>query len=199
MQRWVVTGPVGAGKSLLVAELAARGAATVSGDTVGHALLAEPQVQAAIIQEFGSEFSTAAGIDREGLGRLVFSDQAALARLDAIMLPRLARRFRQELDRLELTGEWRLAVLEAAVYFLLPSPGTYDLVIAVVADAKLRENRLVNQAGFSRDKARRRIAAQGHWAEFWPRADVVLQNEGSPAALAAAAEELLATYLGGTS
>lgn len=199
MRRWVVTGPAGAGKSLLVAELAARGAATVSGDATGHALLAEPEVRAAIIREFGPGVDSPDGIDRARLGHLVFADPAALQRLDAIMLPRLADRFRRQLDQLASSGQWRLAVLEAAVYFLLPSPGRYDLVIAVLAGAELREERLVTLNGLSREAARRRIAAQRDWDDFWSRADVVLHNEGSPAALAAAADALLATHLGGMS
>ncbi len=198
MQRWIVTGPTGAGKSLFVRELAARGAATISGDAIGHDLLGAPNVVAAIAREFGPAVCPGGRVDRAALGRVVFGAAAALRRLDAIMLPLLAQRFQQRFDDLAAEGRWRLAVLEAAVYFLLPSPGPVDLVIAVVADIAVREQRLVTTGGITPLAARQRIEAQRDWDRFWSRADVVIENEGSTDELAAAAEALLVTHLGGT-
>lgn len=195
MQRWVVTGPAGAGKSLATRFLAERGAVVVNGDAVGHALLGEPEVIAALRAEFGPGVLRDGVVDRGLLGGLVFGSRADLARLDAIMLPRLAVRMRAALDAVAAGGGARLAVLEAAVYFLMPPPGPVDLTIAVLASPATRLRRLLDAGRWSADEARRRIAAQAHLEPLWARADVQITNDGAPADLAAALTRLLAERL----
>ena len=197
MQCWVVSGPAGAGKSLLTDYLVARGAGRIDGDAVGHDLLRQPEVAVEIVQEFGPGVLVDGQVDRPRLGRIVFDDLPALERLNAIMLPRLAVRFQGRFAHLAATEKYRLAVLEAAVYFLLPSLEPVDLTIAVVAGAALREERLVGDGRLTRKEARRRIAAQKDWDGFWPHADVVLVNDGSRSELERAAARLLTQHLGG--
>jgi len=193
----VVTGPIGAGKSLLTRRFAARGAVLIEGDALGHQVLGEPEVVAEIGRVFGPEVAPAGTVDRAGLGRLVFTDPDALARLNAITHPRLAARIRESFLAVEQAGQADLAVLEAAVFFLLPSVGPIDLTIAIVAGEAQRRARLVSAGRLSAAEADLRIAAQRSWHRFWQRADVLLANDGSVADLHLAAERLLAAYRGG--
>lgn len=194
MRRWVVTGPTGAGKSLATRHLASRGAVVVDGDTVGHALLGEPAVAAAIRREFGAGLMRSGAVDRAALGALVFAHPAALARLDAITLPLLSARMHAALDH-AAAGAARLAVLEAAVYFLMPPPGPVDLTVSVVASPEVRLRRLLAGGGADEARARRRIAAQARLEPLWARADVLIENEDTPEALVAALDRLLAERL----
>ncbi len=192
MRRWVVTGPTGAGKTLLTRALVERGAVAVFADGLGHALLDEEEVRGEIRSVFGESVFAGGKVERGSLGRVVFADRRALARLEAIVHPRLADRIGAELDEQAATGRYSLAVLEAAVYFLLPSIGRIDLVICVTATEDVRRERLV-EAGLSPAAAAARIAAQVHLDRDWPKADRRIRNEGDdPGALDAAADELLA-------
>lgn len=189
MIRWVVTGPAGAGKSRFTAALAATGAQILDGDRLGHEILARSEILAAVAREFGPRTVADGAVDRAELGRLVFADPEALARLNRLTHADLAALMDERLDALAETG-CTLAVLEAAVYFLLPTPPRADLVVAVVASAATRARRLV-EAGLATDDAARRVAAQAVMEDDWPRADVVVVNEGSPAELTAAARRVL--------
>ena len=195
MKRWVVTGPIGSGKSVVTAVLAGHGAAVLDGDRLGHEILARPEIAARIAARFGADTVRDGVVDRRRLGELVFAAPEALAALDAITAEPLARLFAARLDDLERAGDHALAVLEAAVYFQLPTPPPVDLVVAVVAAADVRERRLVAQRSLTPEAARRRIAAQARWEPLWRRADVIINNDGTPAELGRAADELVRRHL----
>lgn len=178
---WVVTGPAGAGKSAFTAVLAQLGAAIVDGDRLGHELLERPEIQAEITRRIGAGFIADGVVDRTALGARVFADPAALADLNGITHGPLGALAQERLASLAAAGQHELAVFEAAVYFLLPTPPPADLVIAVVADPEIRARRLVERSGGRLDPvaAQSRVAAQKDLEAHWPRADVVIVNDGT--------------------
>lgn len=190
MRRWVVTGPMGAGKSLATATLAQLGAAVVDGDKLGHEVLVRPEVVERIREAFGPEVAPDGQVDRSILGPLVFADPGQMARLNAITHGPIAELASQRLAELAAAREHELAVLDAAMYFLFPAPPAADLIIAVVADEEERIERLVRQRGLDPDSARQRVAAQRNLAPFWSRADILLENSGSAADLQQAVTDL---------
>lgn len=190
MIRWAVTGPTASGKSRLTALLAERGAAVVNGDALGHEVLARPEVAAAIAEEFGSEYVAGGIVDRGRLGRLVFADPVSLDRLNHLTHGPLSELAAVRLDALEKSGEHVLAVFEAAVYFLLPSPPPVDLVVVVNASPAIRQKRLAEKPGIDDLAATERVAAQAAMEPLWRRGDVVFDNDGDEAALARFAEQL---------
>ena len=190
MMRWVVTGPVGAGKSLFTSELARLGAGVVDGDQLGHEILERTDIISAIGAEFGLKYTTDGVVDRAALGRLVFGEPEKLAALDALTHGPLSELASQRLDALERRGGPPLAVLDAAVYFRLPSPPRADLVIVVEAPPEQRVERLALRAGLSPAAAEARVAAQAHLVADWRRADVTVDNAGEPSELVAEAHRL---------
>lgn len=195
MQCWVVTGPTGSGKSLLTALLAEGGAAIVDADRLGHEILTVPAIRDEIAATFGSQHLVDGVVDRASLGRLVFGDDRELARLNAITHPPLAAAIRRRLEELQATGTVRLAVVEAAVYFLLPPVGRVDLIVAVLADEARRIDRLIHQQGLTRVDAERRVRGQSGLAALWARADIIVRNDSTRHQLAQQAQRLLAEHL----
>lgn len=193
MRRWTVTGPTGAGKSAVTALLAARGAAVLDGDRLGHEVLAQAAVVAAVAERFGTDCAPGGVVDRALLGRRVFGDPGELAALDAITHPPLCRLMECRLQELEAQGR-ALAVLEAAVYFRLPAPPRMDLVVAVVASAESRAARLAARTGLDRATAQARVDALAPLDRDWARADLVIRNDGEQAELAAAVDALWAAH-----
>jgi dephospho-CoA kinase len=195
--RWVVTGPAGAGKSLVVSLLADRGARVVDADAEGHAVLREPAVAAEIAAAFGADCVAGGEVRRDVLGPRVFGDREALDRLNRITHGRLSARLAARLDALEAEAdEPGLAVVEAAVYFLLPPFGPVDLVIAVDAPPAQRLARLV-RAGLDEAAARARIDVQAGMMPAFAGADVVLANMSGVDDLRRAVADMHRTYVRG--
>ena len=135
---------------------------------------------AAIAAEFGDSVLAADGsLDRARLGRIVFGDDSARARLNAIVHPRVAAR----------TAELMAAAPSDSVVVhdvpLLTENGlapNYDLVLVVEAPLPARLARLADR-GLSADQARSRIAAQASDEQRRAIADVVITNDGDLAQL----------------
>ncbi len=198
MKTVAVTGPVCGGKSTLSGLLAARGAALVDADRLGHQVLEEPEITAGLVAAFGREILAAGKIDRGVLGARVFADPRELARLEAIVHPPLAARIDDRLEALEKAGTHELAVVEAAVYFLLPIRRRADLVVTVTAPPDVRARRLRDRNGLDEAAVDARIAAQAPLEADWKRADLVIVNDRGPEVLAQAADAVLARLgLGG--
>lgn len=195
MIRWVVTGPMGSGKSTVSGLLADRGAVVVDGDKLGHEILADPEVVAAIVARFGSETAPGGLVDRSILGPLVFSDPENLEALNGLTHGRISALAALRLNELALEGNHELAVLEAAVYFLFPAPPPVDLVISVIAESAVRTARLVAGRGLLPAQVQARLAAQAGLDELWYRADVIVDNSGSLEQLRARIDRLLEEHL----
>ena len=84
-----ITGPIGCGKSTVAGWLAELGAVVIDADIVAREVTAAgTPAAAAIAAAFGSWIVRADGsVDRAALGRIVFADPDALARLEAIVHP----------------------------------------------------------------------------------------------------------------
>ncbi len=84
-----LTGGVASGKSTVSAMLEELGAVIIDADVLAREVVAKgtPGLEA-VVEEFGEELLGADGeLDRPAMGRLVFSDEQARKRLEAIVHP----------------------------------------------------------------------------------------------------------------
>jgi dephospho-CoA kinase len=178
-----LTGGIGSGKSTVAALLAARGAQVVDADAIAREVV-EPGTPglAAVVAEFGPGVLTADGaLDRPALAALVFGDQAARARLDAVVHP-LVRARAAEL--VAAAPSDAVVVQDVPLLVETGQAGSYDLVLVVETEPGTRVARL-ERRGLTADDARARIAAQATDEQRRAVADVVLDNSGTPEQLAA--------------
>ena len=178
-----LTGGIGSGKSTVSALLAERGAVVVDADRLAREVV-EPGTPglAAVVAAFGDSVLTQDGaLDRPALAAVVFTDPAARARLDGIVHPLVRAR------AVELIGalpDDAVVVQDIPLLVETGQASAFDLVLVVEADPEARVARLV-QRGLSEDDARARISAQASDEQRRAVADVVLDNSGTPAELAA--------------
>ena len=142
---------------------------------------------AALKEMFGAKIiGPDGGIDRKALGALVFADDAARARVNALLHPMV----REVIERwFKRPG----CAVRAAVIPLLFEAGwqdDWDMVICVVAGEEARIRRLTRGRGLTRADALRRIAAQMPEAEKAARSNIVISNKSDAKALAKSAEDV---------
>ncbi len=186
-----LTGGIGSGKSTVAALLAARGAVVVDADRIAREVL-DPGTPglAAVVGAFGPGVLTADGaLDRGALASVVFSDPEARARLDGIVHPLVRARAQEVVAQAPPDA---VVVQDVPLLVETGQAGQYDVVVVVEADLETRVARLLLR-GLGEDDARARIAAQATDEQRRAVADVVLDNSGSPDALAEQVERLWAT------
>jgi dephospho-CoA kinase len=188
-----LTGGIGSGKSSVAAAFAARGVEVADADEAVHALSkpGEPGYEA-IVREFGPRAVGAGGaLDRGWLRVQAFSDPAFRQRLEGILHPLV----RLAMQRAIVTwkGPWGLLV----VPLLLERGGARELVDRVIVvdcpeDEQVR--RVVLRSGLRPDEVRAIMATQIPRRDRLAAADDVIDNGGSPDAIAAQVEALDRRY-----
>jgi dephospho-CoA kinase len=192
-----LTGPIGCGKSTVAGWLEELGGVVVDADRIAREVTApgEPALDA-VIEAFGEEFMAADGsLDRAALGRVVFSDPAALATLEAIVHPAVRPRIENAVRAAADAGA-PLVVIEAIKLVEAGHAARCDEVWLVTCDAATQRERLVGR-GTNEADAATRIAAQGDIIErLRPAAGRVIDTSGDRATvrarIRAIANEILA-------
>lgn len=174
-----LTGPSGAGKGVVSELLASHGLSVINADEIYHCLLLPPSpCLDEIVGRFGQEVLSPDGtLDREALGKVVFSDPAALADLNSISHRYVMETIFFEIERLR-RKDCPAVVLDAPQLFEAGADRLCTVVISVLADKELRLERIVARDGIDRERAMRRIAAQRSDEFFRVHSDYVIENNG---------------------
>ncbi len=175
-----LTGGIGAGKSLVSEMLAAKGAAVVNADLVGHRSYRKGMpAYERLIAEFGGDILDGEGeIDRGKLGQRVFADPRERERLNDIVWPAMAELMEQDLRDLRARGQ-PVAVLEAAVLIEAGWGYLADETWVVIASPQVAHQRLVETKEMPPEQAEARIRAQLTNEERKWYAGAVIENNGS--------------------
>jgi dephospho-CoA kinase len=189
-----LTGGIGAGKSAVAGLLARHGAVVVDADAIAREVV-EPGGRGlqAVLAEFGPGVRGADGrLDRARLASIVFADQAARRRLNAIVHPLVAER---TAELLAATPPDAVVVLDVPLLVENGLAGQYDLVVVVEAPEAARLARLAAR-GVPADEARARMAAQASDADRRAVADVLISNAGTLDDLAAVVDAVWRDRIG---
>ncbi len=185
-----LTGGVASGKSTVSAILAELGAVVIDADALAREVVARgtPGLDA-VVAEFGPDVLTPEGdLDRPAMGRLVFGDDAARRRLEAIIHPLVIERMAE----IEATaGEDDVVVHDIPLLAEGGRADTFDAVVVVDAPRDLQVERMLGDRGWTREDAESRIAAQATREERRAIATHVIDNNGTLEELRARVEAVL--------
>ena len=184
-----LTGSIGMGKSTVAAMFAGAGVPVFDADAEVRALQGPdgallPAIEAAFPGGTGP-----GGVLREVLGARVFGDPAALARLEAIVHPAVARR---RADFLAAHGAAPVVVVDIPLLFEKGGDAAVDAVLVVSAPAEVQRARVLARAGMTAEKFASILALQMPDAEKRARADHVIDTGTSLAETERAVRALIA-------
>ena len=190
-----LTGGIGSGKSTVADLFAAHGVPLVDTDLIAHRITApHGMAMSRIAAEFGAVFVAADGsLDRARMRELVFSDDSARQRLEAITHPLI--RAETEREEREAQGPYVIVVVP-----LLVESGSWksrvNRVLTVDCSIEAQISRVMSRNGFSRKQVLAIIARQATREARLAAADDVIDNDNAPLdALKAQVDAQHQTYL----
>ena len=181
MLRVGLTGGIGSGKSTVSERLAALGAVILDADKAARAVV-EPGTPglAQIAEAFGpSVLAPDGSLDRAKLAEIVFADESALAKLNAITHPLIRDHIQAAEEAAIQAGPDDLVLVhDIALLAEWGRAKEFDLVIVVDVPTEVQVERLTQQRGMPEDQARARIAAQATRDQRRAIADIIIDNSG---------------------
>lgn len=210
----VITGSIGSGKSAVCELLRDRGFEIIDADKISHDALDRCAAQVAEIfgaqyvvqkgvkaKNLGShaEFSVSSGeeissapcvsVDRKKLGELVFKDPVELAKLEALLHPKITAEILSQARDLEAKG--RLYFVDIPLFFEGKRYEFFDKVAVVYAPKDTLVSRVMKRNGLDHAATKHRVELQIDIEQKRAMADFVIDNGGDLAALEAAVERFL--------
>jgi dephospho-CoA kinase len=175
-----LTGGIGSGKSAVAEVFAERGATVIDADVLAREVVAPGsdglrEIAALWPRAVGAD----GGLDRPALAAIVFADQTARARLNAITHPRV-RALAAQTERDAPDG---LVVHVVPLLFEGEFWRTCDKTVLVIAPPETRIARVIARDAAEREAVERRMAAQIDPELARTRADYVVENDGDLQAL----------------
>lgn len=166
------------GKSAAAELLRARGVPVVDTDDLARQIVEPGQPALGEIQKtFGNEIIGADGrLDRDRLAGVVFADAAARARLEAIVHPRIAQLWHDQVQAWRKEGR-PLGVVVIPLLFETGVEDEFDSVVCVACSAETQQKRLLSRDWTTGEIARRN-AAQLPVDQKIARSHYVVWNEG---------------------
>ena len=186
-----ITGPTGAGKSLLCGKLSEK-FSVIDADEVYHSLLCPPSdCLDALRRSFGDGvFLSDGSLDRTALSSIVFSDEEKLSLLNRTVLDFVLKNIRAMLAELKASGT-ECVLVDAPTLIESGFHKECDFTISVLASPELRLSRIITRDHLSEEKAALRISAQKDDDFYRTHSDLVLINDGDINALTERALEFL--------
>ncbi|OLE50766.1 MAG: dephospho-CoA kinase [Acidobacteria bacterium 13_1_20CM_3_53_8] len=161
MLRLGLTGGIASGKSTVAAMLREIGLSVLDADSLAHTFL-EPGQPAyhEILREFGPEIlGLGGGVDRAKLAAVVFADPQKLARLNAIIHPRVESAVQQQFEEWSRNDAHDAAFVEAALLVEAGYLPKLDGLVVAWCRPEQQLERLLAR-GLTEQEGRQRIAAQ---------------------------------------
>ena len=178
MKTFGITGGIGMGKSTAAQILRERGVAVVDTDDLARQVVEPGEPALAEIQKtFGSDLVGSDGqLKRDQLAAVVFSNSEALAKLEAILHPRIQSLWESRLKEWRAEGR-AVAAVVIPLLFETKAESAFDSIICLACSDTTQHARLVSR-GWSSDQIAQRIAAQLPVTEKMSRASHVVWTEG---------------------
>lgn len=194
-----ITGGVGAGKSAVLDYLATKpGVRVMLADEIAHELM-EPGTDCyeQIRKTFPNEdiYREDGHFDRMKLAKVIFSDEKKRVQMNEIVHPAVKRYVIAEADLGRQEGKLALLVLEAALLIEEHYDEICDELWYIYTREDVREARLMESRGYSKEKVQQIFASQLKEAEYRRHCSIVIDNNAGLAEMQHQIDEAVETIV----
>lgn len=173
-----ITGGIASGKSTVTNYLRQKGFQVIDADAVVHELQAKGgKLYDILVDFYGNKILAPDGqLDRQALSEHFFSDDTVRAQVSALQNTII----RQELlaRRDDLLQEHEVVFMDIPLLFELNYQSQLDQVWLVYLDPAQQLERLMKRNNYTKEQAKKRIAAQLSLEEKKPLANHIIDNNG---------------------
>lgn len=168
-----LTGGIGSGKSTIAKWFESQNIPVYIADKEAKALMNRSKViKRKLITLFGESAYENGKLNREYLASKIFNNKALLAKMNAIVHPKVASHFERWLKKQDSP----YVIKEAAIIFENNLEYQYDYIITVIADEDLRIARVIQRDNVSIEKVESIIRNQLSDEEKIKKSDFVIKN-----------------------
>lgn len=176
-----LTGGIASGKTTVSRILRELGAFVIDADKIARQVV-QPGLPAweKIVSHFGRKVLNADNsLDRRQIADIVFASLTQRTYLEEITHPAIYQQVEVQMELAATLGH-RLVVLDVPLLLESNWDTKVDVVWVVYANFETQINRLMARDTLTREKAQQRISSQLNLEEKIRRADLVIDNSGSP-------------------
>lgn len=173
-----LTGGIAAGKTSVAQWFKDKQIPVFDADQTVHELYSDPEVTEVVRKVFGWEYIQDNRVDRILLGRRVFQDPQARAKLEEIIHPLVLQKMQDKCAQAEAAGE-KVIILDVPLLLEAGWEKVADLVWVVYTPVSVQLQRLMHRNELSEAEARERVATQIPLEVKVRMADTVIDNSGS--------------------
>ena len=178
-----LTGGIVGGKSTVATMFKNLGAKIIDADKLGHSvILPNKSAWKKIVKIFGKDIlQNDLTIDREKLGKIVFTNQTLLKKLNEITHPEIIKIIKKEINlgKNKTHNQEKIIIIDAALIYEAKMDRFMDKIIVVYIDEDEQIKRLIKRNNLSKKEALQRIKSQIPMKEKAKMADYVIDNSNS--------------------
>lgn len=168
-----LTGGIGSGKTTIANYFMSLGIPVYIADDEAKSILFMPDAAKEVAAAFGEEVLTNNMPDRSKLAAIVFNDAVKLAKLNAIIHPKVHEHF---INWVKNHDSEKFVIKEAAILFESGSYKDCDKIILVTAPKEIRIERVMKRDKVTRDKVLERMANQWDDEKKQALSDYIIHN-----------------------
>jgi dephospho-CoA kinase len=176
-----LTGGIACGKSHATRAFGELGAHIIDADALAHELIhSQSPAYREIVDTFGTGILTEnEEIDRKRLGAIIFRDEAARQKLNAILHPKIIEEEARRSAEIQSQYGSCIIIVDAALMIEAGYYRRFDKLIVVHCKPELQIHRLMCRDGLDHEAAQARIASQMPVVQKLKLADYIIETSGT--------------------
>lgn len=186
-----LTGQTGAGKSTVSKVFSDNGFAIINADLISRKVVEKgTKCLEEIVDIFKDGILNSDGtLNRKSLGNIVFTDKTKLEMLNTIIYPYITSEILNEIKHLSDSGK-KLVLLDAPTLFESHADDFCEIIISVLSDEEIREERIIKRDGLTKKQANDRMNSQLDAEYFASHSDYVIENNDTLESLSSISKEV---------